>query len=1729
MVLHWSTAPFRILYDAIVNNDESVKVEMVSELSEDLTSLIIKKGKSDSSRKALETGEIKFTDGSVFKVNKNFIENAIQVADQLNLDESIAAEVLYFATSKEQKELGTSYIDSAVAAFQTRNTLLLQIVSYYLCSDTISTLLSNDSNSNNITSVSPDKKIFIDLISKIENYSTVKILKSFQVIENDLELLKQRVDRSKLLSTFHPGSKEMKTISYQRNLLFQHYQLLGEVLFGFISTFVKSNNGNNFTVENFKTFIDHMSTFDPEDVFLVCFLPAIFFYISQLDILPTKDVNSLHTTAMKEINDMDKLSETPMKSLVILIFLTYFIDWCKVDSKRNENYDFATAAEKPIQKCIQAGALEQLLCICADTSMIQTTLNNSRKPFYDFRSFLQQHIPKLLPVRLFDIDNDSKQITTLSLLQQGQKLSIANESFKSNHVNNENLKLDNHYTDFIVLTLSKFVHKFISTAAFVMTQLRDAEEDFLISSETFDLESLSENADLERLYMAIYYLYYSREQLISEIWADSNSSFYGFLQWASKCNSPLIMSTFSMLLSSLACGSDNAINLFHFLQMTNSNSVLLANPKHNSTLLTKYPSISWSTIYSTLNYYCDALTNATDSTLQTLSSTPVEFKSKGKIVTELGEDSIIYISGFFQVLSEVALNNEKARIELLESDNGQLLNILSRLLNMNTLLNGSVLTLISSLLGDSIEERKKVWQILDSWIFNNGRNSPIVNFPKEIISRKLVNYQHVCGFISLLKKLLSPLDTSNNILSPLCLPFSLDMGSAVRKPGIWCYLEFICTDLLPGVEYAGLSLIDTVSLKYDILDLLGLCIVQLDPEMVINSSACGVKDLDSIVETKSIIKYLQAHPGSAALTFLFKSNVMHSLLEICKVDVEEVYRAASDSPLIALVQKCLELFKIILKYDKFYSDELVSILRLPDNVFIDPTSINNSGAVSFCQYMLLNLPLLANISLFIGSNKQNIATLSLDLVCKVYNSKEFNTYGSNFQGDLVKRNKFLVMCDTIDESIRIRSSFIQQFSSEITDSNSLSVKLSLLQFICQNLDPQSKAPSISHFLLGFDTQRMDFGSVHCETTIASKRSFLRLMILNLKESLEFISNAQDLEYAPIKLSSLSMEILLKLCKSDVTCSLVFKLLHGGSNYLDDDNSGINYILWFAQHLTAIKSSIKFNGYVFNGTINTQNDFCVGGGLDTLNALILLKDSCLQLLAIELHNAVSLGEVSLLKKYKGLLLDTNFSLGCSRLLAMLDVLDYKMENQTEKVDSMFKHLKFDYIFGKVGFNDHYKAESPYITYDFEVIDSMLSLMVKSRSIDTIDRTLIEIKKEQLKKVVHSSILVDKFKATLLSYVASWCLLVQVITDEVDLFMDKRRMLIFDILQNVVPLIDEYLELDITFVQPLVSLCVRFFNLALVGKHSNDQDLNVQLERYFPMFCVAFTGITKSSAFASIRSDFYILCRRFADRACLNPNVLPDLGIFITSADPKSFDIIRHDSLVGEDSNRITSMMLLDSLMKLFSESRYFNEGFFFEKLCNENYICLLLEQLKHLDFMFTSPLSGTDAAFQRTLYDVTCLKTGFSLLTRVAQTRTGAQTLLSNDAFKIIKSCKILCVDPEFEFSLVRNYVDQPFLGNLLLPSGSMLSSGLNIHYELLIPVFRLLTTIIISLGPRNEECQKQAIEITEHFNDLIKYILKKDAFFEQEQASAITKGEPKNDIYLKELSNLVTLLYSLVH
>ncbi|GMG21298.1 unnamed protein product [[Candida] boidinii] len=246
MVCHWSTAPFTAFYEAIEIRDTDLIRQYFFELQDDLTNLSLHPKKDEKSRTKLESKEVEFSDGVQYSLNSEFVLAAGSVSEELELDELAASELLYFGTERESANIGTAPEDSAKIAYYSRRLYILQIVSYLLISNENPDLTNQLLTSN--------------------TFLTDNIMKSFNAIEEELHSIDQLIERSKILQTSKSPSF-IKTITYRRSSLFKEFQVLGEILYGYITQ-------RPLTLAQFESLLDYILKFDSSDILLGCLVPV---------------------------------------------------------------------------------------------------------------------------------------------------------------------------------------------------------------------------------------------------------------------------------------------------------------------------------------------------------------------------------------------------------------------------------------------------------------------------------------------------------------------------------------------------------------------------------------------------------------------------------------------------------------------------------------------------------------------------------------------------------------------------------------------------------------------------------------------------------------------------------------------------------------------------------------------------------------------------------------------------------------------------------------------------------------------------------------------------------------------------------------------------------------------------------------------------------------------------------------------------------------------------------------------------------------------------------------------------------------------------------------------------------------------------------------------------------------------------------------------------------------
>lgn len=1703
----WCAAPFEFLYNAILDASRERQLEVLRTLTAGaLLKLVEKPKKCDASRQAVETGKVTFTDGMEYQLNKIFVDDAIRTANVLDLDEKVAAEVLFYALNSDVN-IGVNPIETAVISWYDRNTFIFQILSYYL------------NVSDDLQSGSPQQYVF-DLIREKPKFSQ-DIVSSMKLIGAELDEIKKEIDRAKVLGEYVPENPQMKNISYRRDVLYKQHQLLGEILHGYVVTFM-----DKISFEDIKSILDHVQTFDPCDQFALSYFPALMAYVTSLDKIGDAKVEAIHKEFISTVSNIEKLAESPFKSMIILAFLTAFISWCKGSTTRSAKYEFQSSVESPMEKVIAIGALEQFLTICADTSEIEIT--DDGKPYYNFRGFLQRHIPSYIPLRCMDIDEKatSKQKLLTSTAQS--------QDVKPVYVSGQSLKPTTHFIEFIITSLHNFVFDFASNAAFMLTSLRDQEEDLLLSEEN-DIEGVAENADLERAYLGMFYLYSKRPELGASFWANAESNYssnvlYGFLQWGSKCNSPLIMASYSMLLSALSSNEGNAESVFSFLQSTNSDSIQMGGSsgsirgmRDTNGLLLKYGSVSWSTIYSSLAYYNTQLKNISGSvpqqasfTIDKKADTNTEFKP---VVAELGEDSVIYLSALFHILLSVSKQSPKARKELLESDDGQLIGLLQVLLvNVSeNVIKGAVMNVLSSLIGpDSLYEvsmitsevnnkfekdtREKIWKALDSWLFQNSANG----IPKDRLMKELTSYPLISGFTNLISSLLSAYPGSDNTLEPSGANFP---ASTSNPSFVAVYVEFLITEVFPSIEYSTDSIVSELerkSLQLAILRLIAKLLKSLNPQFIEICQAAGLKEIDKVISIKGgIVGFLQSHPGSAALKSLYQNSVYEAIFRIGNVGVDSLNQFAPHSIELELLQESISVVEMILERDTFYVNDLVPVLRLKDNQYMDPAAVGSgtSGLRNFYDAFLLNLQFVSNISLYVSSSHSTIAKKALSIFKYICGSKLFdasNVYGTNALSGSNK-GKMLIVLETSDESHRVRESWIQQYESSVNYEDedagvSIGAKISMLEFLVgelrksepsQGLASWNVTPTVAHFLLGFDTKKCNLGSDEDFGSVRSQRSLLRSIVISLSDAIVTL-NASSVEHSHIRIAYMCMKIVLILCKSKT-------FGHEILEWLREENE-VDIIQQFLKNSKFVNTMTMWAGQRFNENVSVESEFSAkGDSISTLTFFVNFRSTFFELLTETLNDSLEFGNMGLIGRYVQLLTSsTGYGTDLNKILEFLDVTSFHTKATMGKVDGVFSKFDFGYILSQTRLGSE-QREGSY--YDVRVIDELVRVLAREhpwgvgKSVREGMGMLME-GKERLKRLVVCSMTNDELRWSYLEYLKSWSRLTECVAHYGFGQEDSRRTnFILEVFQSIVPRIEEYLERGGTYAEILVGLCVHLVGV-YVGEKEGEAEARSQIDsrRLFPLFQTCIRGILQPASETMLRADLYVLGGEYLRTTMVNGGVIvsSELLVFMRSVDPRFYETVFNDSLGGGATQEGALVFLRTLLVCLLRVGEgEVCEQFVSDTVCGSEYVWRVVERLRGVEEDVVCGGRGSEQG-ERALAQYRLLA---SVLRVVAQSRVGAQRLVQARVFSLVRESRVT-------------------------------EGGTS---EEAVELLRLATTVVITMGSRNHETRAEAAKTAAHFAGAMERVFQRDSLA-QEKPGTVGAQEAAR---VGQLTDLYALLSAL--
>lgn len=1648
--MSWGASPFESLYNSI--DGGNLDINLLKPLIPDLSNLNLNgdKVKNPTSRSKLEADEVELPDGNTYKLSKNFIYAAIQLSDAMNLDELICCQLV--VSSLPDLDALNSISNSIISLVRNgkvqyfiRRQYILQIVSYI-----VNCVNTNDAAYKELTKSG-------ELVKNI--------LAAFNSIHVQLSEIKQTINKAQILETYDVLFQQ--DVKFKRDFLLKEYDTLSQILFGLVE------QGHFNTKDAILQIIQHVAELDSNDYFIVYYLPSIFHAFRMFGkLFPENEVFGLHKHFLSELR-ADTIYKKPVKVTIIFVFLSFFIVWCKESPEtRTARVDFKTDIDEPMTSAVELGAIEQLLIISADTSIIEKT--KSIELYYNIRLLLERHIPRLIPKQLIDNETayinstTADNIATNPMMING-RLGVANKESplsKAKYQFHE-VQLSETTSDMFASAFHSVLQTIINDCAFLLTKIKDAEEDSLMSGEDLNLDDICVKADLERFFITIHYFYAARPEYSEEFWNDRESNTYGFIEWASKSKDILIRSCFYLMVASLSFGSKNVLDVFHYFG-------------ENST-------VSWTLIANCIKDYVLKIGNLNNviQERQRLQDTSDVNNTEVALEEGLNEETIIFLSSLFTLIGSVASEVDESIKQTLSS---LFTDILFEFVKLDTPLAGACFKTLSCLVPQETSMRSKFWFSLDSLIFKSYSLTSSSNSYRAALGSFLSTFTEVQGFLHLFDKLtiIDQVEGDMQFLKFGTLQYPSKLGQSYRKAGIWPYYDYILNDV-----FFPLTRIDNENRRRSIykptLNIIKNALYSFDYSVILNSSKTGA-DLDKLVVSDNFITYVQESAAPAIFNYLFTDKVYMPLLEVIEFGVDQLsIDLEGGDEQLHLIELAVTILDTALEYQNTYIEEFIPIFKNQRRaIFFTPKDVGLHGLRNFYDALFFNLTVIPHLGLYVGVDHHNLAAKALSVLDKLTNSS--NTALPEYS----MCDKTLTILDSVDESSRIKDAFMTQIDSSITSDHNLELKIKILNFLSTRLSYTSDKITVSHLLLGFQVSDVISDGPDLSTFIKSGNSLFNSIATLLVSSLQVLTR-RSIDYAPMRLANLCIEILLKICRNPLTSDITFSYLEQLGLFdcllkLDPD----------------VTKFTLFNGRVFDDkSISEEREFLNSKSMGSLLSFLSYKTYLVQFLSRFIHRVSFSGTESQVNAcVSRLISNTIYS---AKIFSFFDTLNYPrvpLEQESTQSIKTFSDLTIDLT--TISIKDLCDDE----VFDFSSVEKLAKLYIDSRlPAQSTSMVLVQKDGDPRKKILseaESELQIIKKNVTCLLYnklseeyqlsiLHSWVQLVQIIVTDGKLDSIARSKFILEVFTAVIPKLNDYVEFDISFSEELVSLVV--FLYEIYGKDRLEVNQHETMDsRLSDIFRLCIHGILSPMTSVALRSDFYTLINQYLVQVLKDRITTKEVSQTIRMNCEQFVHTVCNDAIYGQGTNRITSILLLDSLVQMGSMTP---ENFVLECLTKSAQLHLIIRSMKNLDNMLDS--DPYQISIDDLLYEITTFKTTVFFLIRIAETRAGAKALVENKIFQVIESCSFLKIDPDLGMNLVFDEVqmnNSKFAKtNISLDNHVFVENNTNCIslFELISPIFQLLSCILVSSGDQNKGVISSTRSLLVTLRKLLVGIFKRDA------------------------------------
>lgn len=1326
-----------------------------------------------------------------------------------------------------------------------------------------------------------------------------KVMNSMEDIEKWLSLLGEQVHKASVVGQAEDPDV-MEAIEYQRTSLGQQHESLGAILcYLFKRNFTSS--------EDLRLLLDRLRKFERFDMLLVHYIPAIIAsfvqYGSPEGSGSLREARSLHP-AITASKDNQSWVLPNFHAMVVALWLAVYNGWYFDSGPASplQGIDLDKESEersKMFMTALDDGALETMLAICAGVSN-----DDWRDPA---RSELVALLLKESAGSIVEPESCSDYLKTLLM-----------EHFEI-------------FTESCIANMPDAVRMLKSEEDLQRLNQLTALRDGLTSSLHRGL--IEARTHLESFLMIIAFAFEHRHDAAQEFWADQDGNLYGFLQWASKRQTVPRVSAFCEMLCSISEGEENATAAHRFLSEED---------KYVSAKFRRSANMNWTQMFAELQLYASKVTEKPST------SQAILHARKSEQIEMNEPESPVMLTCYLRLMGHLCSQSGTIRDWMLHHPT---FNVVNTLL---TLCSGSIPThlratafntLKALMIGRTSADGNEMWLSIDQWISgatvspSSLAKVPVVSNPPVWHERHAFenigeSFDQTNAFVALIHTLVSP--SSDSVGLQLFLPFPESLGASYRMPGIEPYVDFILGQAFAR-KVPDLNENQGRLLAYNCLSFAATCLGTFNENLVAIANQPSVSP-DSVLKSSSLTTYVRLHPFARVAEWLFNEDVIKVLFSVSHQDVSEVAKASSDSTLVLSLLKSIEVMNLILDLQSTYLNVVRPLIK--SQTAGSRSNVANSSLASFEDSILNNLSLIPDLCLYCGTGHQQLTVTSMALLEKLSSSRKLNKMSTPDFSRWRSPNKIVEVMTTNVEVDSVARPLVSQMQPDMREleygpeSSGYLIRDSLLALLNSCLSMITDRPTVAHLLLGFSC----VGSV---LDVAPDSLFANRMSL-LHAIIDFTQRYPDgldgnITSWMVHLKRMAFEVLRHLWSSKLSTSFTLLELRA-SRFL--------FTLFASQPV--IGPNTLWDGFPI-----VAQEFWLTESATSLSEFLVYRSHLYDYALTEIRAASKLGSPSLQMDILSTLFGTT-SLETGETVSnptVFDLFDFADLDIPREFNPPRLNLLDDVDFGLCA-KSH--ADDSLVLYDLDAAQELIQLkkeeLVKDGQLRPQDEEQFQAEAEELVMFLRVTNQGRQIRFNRHLALRSWTELATVMITSCEMDVGRRTTFILHTIQLTLPKLEASIEENIPEAIELArlaeTLISRLDSSATTSHSSRGGD--VIDEKLYQLFQICIRGIALAIGNVNLRECFYNICSQYLSRITVpgptHEGLRRQSQQTVKTAGPALVEMICDDAYAGQETCRVSALLLLNLLAVLDSQENSFHLA---DSISQSNYLSMFLDAIRAL--------------------------------------------------------------------------------------------------------------------------------------------------------------------------------------